>query len=510
MIQATHLGDTAGIVGDGAVSVHSHGDTGGGQHADSGQSDAVQTGNLIGNENTNADQQDGHGSGHHAHGDAADDGGSGAGLGLLGDLLHGVIIAGGVDLGDDTDDQAHDQTRDDGDGLGHTAEEHIAQNQRQDHHDGGGNIGAHLQSLMGVGILIAPDKEAADDGSHDTGGSQDQGEQSAGAVEGADHSHTQSQRGHQSAHVGLKQVSAHAGHVAHVVAHVISDHGRVPGVIFGDAGLDLAHQVSAHVGSLGVDTAAHTGKQRDGGSTQREAGENLHVAGEGIDGGAAQQAQANHAHTHDGTTGEGDAQGLVHAAGLSGGSGTDIGLGSHVHTHITGAHREDRADQEATSGEPGDEQADQHEQHRHENDQDLVLREEKCPGAITDVSRDLLHPFRTGVSLGDRGGLPCSKQQSQNRAQQNYPNDVFHSFHSLNVLYKIECLTLLYHSNNTARFFQVNLPNEQITLNKFYVLPNFFLESFQIFVFIFHLTFIKYANYQIFLYILSHIFFKYT
>jgi hypothetical protein len=45
-------------------------------------------------------------------------------------------------------------------------------------------------------------------------------------------------------------------------------------------------------------------------------------------------------------------------------------------------------------------------------------------------------------------------------------------------LYKIECLTLLYHSNNTARFFQVNLPNEQITLNKFYVLPNFFLESF--------------------------------
>ena len=39
-------------------------------------------------------------------------------------------------------------------------------------------------------------------------------------------------------------------------------------------------------------------------------------------------------------------------------------------------------------------------------------------------------------------------------------------------------VAVLYHSNNTARFFQVNLPNEQITLNKFYVLPNFFLESF--------------------------------
>ena len=113
---------------------------------------------------THADQQNGNGGGHHANGNAADDGGGSAGLGLLGDLLHGLIIAGGVDLGDNTDDEAHDQARNDGDGLRHTAEEGIAQNQGQDHHNGGGHIGAHLQGLVGIGVFIAADKEAADNG----------------------------------------------------------------------------------------------------------------------------------------------------------------------------------------------------------------------------------------------------------------------------------------------------------------------------------------------------------
>jgi hypothetical protein len=37
---------------------------------------------------------------------------------------------------------------------------------------------------------------------------------------------------------------------------------RVAGVVFGDAGFDLAHQVGADVGGLGVDAAAHAGEQR--------------------------------------------------------------------------------------------------------------------------------------------------------------------------------------------------------------------------------------------------------
>ena len=63
--------------------------------------------------------------------------------------------------------------------------------------------------------------------------------------------------------VGLEQVGGHAGAVADVVAHVVGDHGGVAGVVLGDAGLDLAHQVGAHVGALGEDAAAEPGEDGD-------------------------------------------------------------------------------------------------------------------------------------------------------------------------------------------------------------------------------------------------------
>ncbi len=63
--------------------------------------------------------------------------------------------------------------------------------------------------------------------------------------------------------VGLEQVGGHTGAVTDVVAHVVGDHGGVAGVVLGDAGLDLAHQVGADVSALGEDAAAETGEDGD-------------------------------------------------------------------------------------------------------------------------------------------------------------------------------------------------------------------------------------------------------
>ena len=63
--------------------------------------------------------------------------------------------------------------------------------------------------------------------------------------------------------VGLEQVGRHAGAVADIVADIVGDHGRVARVILGDAGLDLADQVGADVGTLGEDAAAEPGEDRD-------------------------------------------------------------------------------------------------------------------------------------------------------------------------------------------------------------------------------------------------------
>ena len=121
--------------------------------------------------------------------------------------------------------------------------------------------------------------------------------------------------------VGLEQVGGHAGAVAHVVAHVVGDHGGVAGVVLGDAGLDLAHQVGADVGALGEDAAAEPGEDRDQRAAEAQRHHRLqhpaqlvvaaagHAAAQDeVVAGDAEQAEADHQHAGDGAGLEGDVQ----------------------------------------------------------------------------------------------------------------------------------------------------------------------------------------------------------
>ena len=89
-------------------------------------------------------------------------------------------------------------------------------------------------------------------------------------LEGGD---AEDDRGDEGDLVALEQVGGHAGAVAHVVAHVVGDGGRVAGVVLGDAGLDLAHQVGADVGRLGEDAAADPQEQGQQRAAEAEADE---------------------------------------------------------------------------------------------------------------------------------------------------------------------------------------------------------------------------------------------
>ena len=70
-------------------------------------------------------------------------------------------------------------------------------------------------------------------------------------------------RGNDGDRIGLEQVRRHACTVADVVTDVVCNHGRIARVIFGDAGLDLAHQVGAHIGTLGENAATQARKDRN-------------------------------------------------------------------------------------------------------------------------------------------------------------------------------------------------------------------------------------------------------
>src|SRR5690606_14693336 len=82
------------------------------------------------------------------------------------------------------------------------------------------------------------------------------------------------------ADVALEKVRAHAGDVAHVVAHVVCDGGGVERVVFGNAGLHLADEVRAYVRGFRVNAATDTGEERDGGGSEGKPGDDGHDLGD--------------------------------------------------------------------------------------------------------------------------------------------------------------------------------------------------------------------------------------
>ena len=162
----------------------------------------------------------------------------------------------------------------------------------------------------------AADGEGADDRGDQRDAADDQrvGRHRADLLEGQHAEEHHRDRGHG---VGLEEVGRHAGAVAHVVTDVVGDHGRVARVVLGDAGLDLAHEVRAHVGRLGEDAAAEPREDRDQRAAEAEAhqgvdrvalidpGQDQHP----VVAGHAQQGQAGDEHSRDRAALEGHVEG---------------------------------------------------------------------------------------------------------------------------------------------------------------------------------------------------------
>ena len=231
---------------------------------------------------------------------------------------------------------------------------------------------------------------------------------------------------------------------AHVVAHVIGNGGGVPGIILGDAGLHLAHQVRAHVGGLGVDAAAHSGEQGHKGGTHTVHDHDVAQRHRVIHAkGIAQQEephsdiqhpQANHGKAHDRAGGERHPQALVQALG-GGLGGTGIGVGRNLHADEARQHGEDAAGDKGEGGELGEhlsaggEGQDQQDDKHHHKDLEyrciLLFQVSVCAGA--DVGRDLPHPLGA-LGVGHYlPGLHDREEPGHNRADESDPKQVFHT-----------------------------------------------------------------------------------
>ena len=227
---------------------------------------------------------------------------------------------------------------------------------------------------MRIGIILAAHKERGNDGGDDADRGNDEGiERTCALEQRALRRDAERQRGDERAHVGFKEVRAHAGDVAHVVADVVGNDGGVAGVVLGYAGLDLADEVSADVCCLGVNAAADAREQRDGRSAQGEAEQNVVIAGDYVYKAASEKTQTDHAHTHDRAAGERDGQSAVHAVLHRGVRGAHVRARRDLHAEKPGEDRERRAQQEAHRRADVDEQRDQRKQHDNENSQNLIF-----------------------------------------------------------------------------------------------------------------------------------------
>ena len=223
-----------------------------------------------------------------------------------------------------------------------------------------GAAGQCFQQRALVGVLLGLDEERANDGADDAHRRHDHGDGHGLERLIAERGHAQRGGRDDGANIALIQVRTHTGHIAHVVTYVIGDNSGVAGIVLGNTGLNLAHQIGAHIGRLGEDAAAHAGKQRHGAGAHAEGQHGAgdvgglqlkHEAQKHEPHADIQQAEADNGESHNGAGGESHAEAAVQAV-AAGVGGAAVGLGGDTHTDKAAEAGEETAGQEREGHEP--------------------------------------------------------------------------------------------------------------------------------------------------------------
>ena len=227
----------------------------------------------------------------------------------------------------------------------------------------------------------------------------------------------------------FEEVGAAAGAVADVVADEVGDDGGVARVVLRDARLDLADEVSADVGSLGVDTAAELGEERYEAGAEAEADDQERrdlrrvvedAAVDEEDARDAEEAQRDDEEAGDGAAAKRDRDRVLQAL-LSGGRGPDVGAHGDEHTDVAGEAGAERADQERDAGEQTLLPAADHDIG---GEAHLAVFELDRLDAVRDRSDE--HGDRDGRHDGQDGDRPILARQEGHGAFEDHAGDLLH------------------------------------------------------------------------------------
>ena len=181
----------------------------------------------------------------------------------LGDRLHRAEARLRVVLGDADEQEGRDDAADAAAPAATSAplQHEIDGDREADQRQQGSDVVAAVERVHRVFVFAAVNDAHADDARDRVDGLHDQREEDALDAEDGIERRAQDHRADVFRGGGLEDVRAAARAVADVVADQVGDHGRVARIVFGDAGLDLADQVRADVGGLGVNAAAQLREQ---------------------------------------------------------------------------------------------------------------------------------------------------------------------------------------------------------------------------------------------------------
>ncbi len=341
-------------------------------------------------------------------------------------MLHRLVLGRRVVLGDhdhrrgqrEADEARAPQPQRGELGIGRrdAAHQAVGDDVEADRRDDAGDDQAAVERVHDLAAVARLDEVAADDRGEDRPAAEHQRVGHGGLGVALEQQRAQQHRGDDGHRVGLEQVGRHAGAVADVVAHVVGDHRRVARVVLGNAGLDLAHEVGADVGTLGEDAAAQPREDRDQRAAEGEADQRLdhvvqpflhHVGDarrraqqEQVEAGHAQQAQADDQHAGDGAAAERDRQRLVQARARGLGR-AHVRAHRDVHADVAGETGENRPDREAAGRRAADRRPDDGEQDDADDADGHVLAVEVGLRAGLDRGRDFAHPVVAGRLLHD-------------------------------------------------------------------------------------------------------------
>ena len=258
-----HLRDATGIVRDGAEGINRELHGRGGHHGASGDCHPVEAGKLVGCVNGRSEEKDGAKRRNHACRETCDDVGRGTRRRLLDNVEDGLLAEAGVVLCHVGNRTAHHETDDhrvedvhgaEGAGIftkelhGELLREHRVH--QEEACDGCQDDGPPVATVQGrlhlgfLGVVIHANHLRAENREHDAEGRNHKGQQDGGhaskvvgdaATHVADHVVAENHGSQHGGDVRTEEVCTHAGHVTHVVAHVVGDGGGVAGIVLRNA-----------------------------------------------------------------------------------------------------------------------------------------------------------------------------------------------------------------------------------------------------------------------------------